>query len=132
MNGALNLRIPYAIKLVRHRWEDNIRMDLTEICIILVTRKAHQSVIPASGQHAEFQLSQIFSEVADTNLHLPKSLAIQSISFPHVLPFFLPNMLCDPTDLIRRKGIPLEAMTGRRAPSSDCLLAEVFWDFPRL
>ena len=46
--------------------------------------------------------------------------------------FSLPDVLCDPTDLIWRKGIPFEAMTGRSAPSSDGLLAEVFWGFPRL
>ena len=44
----------------------------------------------------------------------------------------LPDVLCDPTDLIWRKGTPFEAMTGRTAPSSDGLLAEVFWGFPRL
>ena len=38
-------------------------------------------------------------------------------------------MLCDPTDLIWRKGTPFEAMTGPTAPSSDGLLAEVFWGF---
>ena len=43
----------------------------------------------------------------------------------------LPDVLCDPTDLIWRKGTPLEAMTGRTAPS-DSLLAEVFWGSPRL
>ena len=44
----------------------------------------------------------------------------------------LPDVLCDPTDLIWRKWTPFEAMTGRTAPSSDGLLAEVFWGFPRL
>ena len=33
-------------------------------------------------------------------------------------PFSLPGMLCDPTDLIWRKGTPFEAMTGRTAPSN--------------
>ena len=36
------------------------------------------------------------------------------------------------TDLIWRKVTPFKAMTGRTAPSSDGLLAEVFWGFPRL
>ena len=36
-------------------------------------------------------------------------------SFPS---FSLPNVLCDPTDLIWRKGTPFEAMIGRTAPSS--------------
>ena len=47
-------------------------------------------------------------------------------------PFYLPDVLCDPTDLIWRKGTPFEAMTGRTAPTSDGLLAEVFWGFPQL
>ena len=38
-------------------------------------------------------------------------------------------VLCDPTDLIWRKGTLFEAMTGRTAPSSDGLLSEVFRDF---
>ena len=42
------------------------------------------------------------------------------------------DVLCDRTDLIWRKGTPFEAMTGRTAPSSDGLLAEVFWGFPQL
>ena len=33
--------------------------------------------------------------------------------------FSLPDVLCNPTDLIWRKGTPFEAMTGRTAPSSD-------------
>ena len=50
-----------------------------------------------------------------------------------MFPFFsLPDVLCDPTDLIWRKGTPFEAMTGHTAPSSDGLLAEVFWGFPEL
>ena len=44
----------------------------------------------------------------------------------------LADVLFDPTDLIWRKGAPLEAMTGRTAPSSDGVLAEVFWGFPQL
>ena len=46
--------------------------------------------------------------------------------------FSLPNVLCDPTNLIWRKGTPFEAMTGCTVPSSDGLLAQVFWGFPRL
>ena len=38
----------------------------------------------------------------------------------------LPDVLCDPTDLILRKGTPSEAMTGRTASSPDGLLARVF------
>ena len=48
-------------------------------------------------------------------------------------PSFSPlDVLCDPTDLIWRKGTPFEAMTGRTVPSSDGLLTEVFWGFPQL
>ena len=43
--------------------------------------------------------------------------------------FSLPDVLCDPTDLIWRKGIPFETMTGRTSPSSDGLLAEVYRGF---
>ena len=46
--------------------------------------------------------------------------------------FSLPDVLCDPTDIIWWKGTLFEAMTGRTAPSADGLLAEVFWGFPRL
>ena len=46
--------------------------------------------------------------------------------------FSLPDLLCDPSDLIWRKRIPSEAMTCRTAPSLDGLLAEVFWGFPQL
>ena len=40
--------------------------------------------------------------------------------------FSLPDVLCDPTDLIWWEKTPFEAMTGRTALSSDGLLAEVF------
>ena len=53
--------------------------------------------------------------------HMPnRSLypLIVLISMPTSFP------LTDPTDLIWRKGISFEAMTGRTAPSSDGLLAE--------
>ena len=35
-------------------------------------------------------------------------------------------------EALDRAMTPSEAMTGRTAPSSDGLLAEVFWGFPRL
>ena len=50
-------------------------------------------------------------------------LLIQSSLFPS---FSHPDVLCDPTDLIWSKGTPFEAITGRTAPWSDCLLAEIF------
>ena len=46
--------------------------------------------------------------------------------------FSLPDVLCDPNDLISRIGAPFEAMAACTAPSSDGLLAEVFWGFPQL
>ena len=51
----------------------------------------------------------------------------KSILHPFLLSFLpLPDVLCDPTYLIWRHGTPFEAMTGRTAPSSDGLLAQVF------
>ena len=45
----------------------------------------------------------------------------------YLSPYFsLSDVLCDPTDPICRKETPFEPMTGRTAPSSDGLLAEVF------
>ena len=55
-----------------------------------------------------------------------------TLTLAPILSFSLPDVLCDPTDLIWRKGTPFEAMAGLTAPSSDGLLAEVFWAFPRL
>ena len=50
----------------------------------------------------------------------------RSYSFLSLFPSFsLPAVLCDPTDLIWRKGTPFKAMTGCTASLSDCLLAEV-------
>ena len=46
--------------------------------------------------------------------------------------FSLPDVLCDLTDLTGRKGTPFEEMTGRTSPSSEGLLAAVFWGFPQL
>ena len=44
----------------------------------------------------------------------------------------LPDVLRGFTELIWREGILVEAMTGRTAPSADCLLAEGLWGFPQL
>ena len=38
---------------------------------------------------------------------------------------FLPDVMCDPTELIWRQGTPFEVMTGRTA-FIDCLQAEIF------
>ena len=43
----------------------------------------------------------------------------------------LPDVLCDPTDVIWRQGTPFEAMTGRTA-FIDGHLAEVLQRFPQL
>ena len=50
----------------------------------------------------------------------------QAFIMVHFFFFSLPDVPCDPTDLIWRKRTPFEAMTGRTAPSLDGLLAEVF------
>ena len=48
------------------------------------------------------------------------------MNWPHPsFPPFLPDVLCDPTDLILREGILFEVMTGRTA-YNDGLLAEAF------
>ena len=54
-----------------------------------------------------------------------KSIPVLSL-FPS---FSLPGVLCEPTDLILRKGTPFETMTGCTAPSSDSLLAGVFFSY---
>ena len=40
--------------------------------------------------------------------------------------FSLPDVMCNLTDLIWRKGTSFEAMTGHTVPSSDGLLTEIF------
>ena len=62
---------------------------------------------------------------------------IRTALWPYPILSFFPSfsfsdVLCDPIDLIWRKGTPIEAMTGRTAPSSHGLLAEVLWGLPRL
>ena len=44
-------------------------------------------------------------------------------------PSFLPDVLCDPTDLIWKEGTPFEAMTDHSV-FIDCVLAEDFRGFP--
>ena len=56
-----------------------------------------------------------------------ETILVSILSFFH--PFSLSDVLCNPTDLIWRKGTLFEAMTGRTA-RSDGFLAEVFWGFP--
>ena len=45
--------------------------------------------------------------------------------------FFIPDLMCDSTDLIFKKGTPFEAMAGRTV-FIDGLLVEVFRGFPQL
>ena len=52
-------------------------------------------------------------------------------TLPFLVSFFLPDVLCDPTYLIWRKGTPFEAMTVRTALSSEVLIAEIFRGFPQ-
>ena len=75
--------------------------------------------------------------INNLNYNLALFLISIHVKMPYpILSFFpsfsLPDMLCDPTDLIWRKETPFEAMIGRTAPASDGLLAEVFWSFPQL
>ena len=62
------------------------------------------------------------------NVQTFRNVALIDLTFP-ILSFFLPDVLCDPTDLIWRQETPFEAMTGRTASSSDSFLAEAFWGF---
>ena len=80
-----------------------------------------------------------FNEIMNSNICIRQnfiSLIISSLLQTHtdvrIFKFEIYNKSISPTDLIWRKGTPFEAMIGRTAPSSDGLLAEVFWGFPRL
>ena len=53
-------------------------------------------------------------------------IAIHISLFPS---FSLPDLLCDPTELIWRKGTPFEAMIRRTTSSSGGLLVEVIRGF---
>ena len=69
----------------------------------------------------------------DYFVFLSTVMETEGVTIPSRIPSSsLSDMLCDPTDLIWRKGTPFEAMTGRTAPSSDGVLAEVFWGFTQL
>ena len=61
------------------------------------------------ARHTGDLLREVACPVFDPYLFLPSFL-------PSI---FLSDVLCDPTDLIGRKGTPFETMTGRTAPSSD-------------
>ena len=76
-------------------------------------------VKPASNQENQSLTFYLFIEY-----FIYKFFLCLSSSF-----FLLPS--CDPNDLIWRKGAPFEAINGRKASSSDGLLAEVFRGFPQ-
>ena len=66
------------------------------------------------------------SKQINSNIVLPTTPPDLSF-FPSIS---LLDVLCDPTNLIWWKGTPFEVITGRTAPSSDGLLAEVLWGNP--
>ena len=76
--------------------------------------------------------TSIFSLNGLKNDGILRKMERKYLDNPFLLSFSLPDVLWDNTDLIWRKGTPFEAMTCRTAPSSDGLLAEVFWGFPQL
>ena len=61
------------------------------------------------------------------------SMLHPNVMFSHPILSLFPSFSFpdDPTDLWR-KGTPFEAMTGHTTPSSESILAEVFWGFPQL
>ena len=92
------------------------------------------------GIHKDFLITPVLmliNRVPQGDTHLFKIDSNIHSSHPYLslcpsISISLADELWDPTDLIRRKGTPFEAMTGCTAPSSDALLAEVFWGFPQL
>jgi hypothetical protein len=58
------------------------------------------------------------------------SVRLEDSNFP-IPSFSLPDVLCDPTDLIWREGTPFEAMLGSTA-FIDGLLVEIFRGFPHV
>ena len=73
--------------------------------------------------------------LANGNITLSILQCVANLTEIFNIPFFpsfsVPDVLCENTELIWREGTPFEAMTGRRAPSSHGLLAEVFCGFPQ-
>ena len=98
-------------------------------------RNTFQAYQPAATRIQDI-IQQIYSNV-DFLIDLDSVMVLLHLThtppiFSLIPSFSLPDVLCDATDLIWRKGTPFEAMTVRTAPSSDGLLAEVFWGFPQL
>ena len=84
--------------------------------------------IPMGAEMRVLYVTQTYLDYRTRSLTRLQPCPVLSL-FPS---FSLPDVLCDPTDLIWRKGTPFEAMTGRTVTSSDGLLAEDFWGFPWL
>ena len=70
---------------------------------------------------------EVVEDVKTHKVIEPTTTSVLSL-FPS---FSFPDVLCDPTDLILRKGTPFEVMTVRTA-FIDGLLAEVFRSFLQL
>ena len=106
------------------------------LCLLYI----YQEQQPIEGQGC-----QLIADLSSLTFHLPTERGERSFDqfkgdvwididfregkFAHSSPvlslflsFSLPVGFCDPNDLIWRKGTPFEAITGRKAPSSDGLL----------
>ena len=108
------MRILQAIPL--HRAVTNIQQGIYNF---------HQNKLEEEVKDAKW-LDAIRTTIPQWHMREPRPLLI------FLFPSFLPYVLCVPTNPIWRKGTPFETMIGRTSPSSDSLLAEVFWGFPRL
>ena len=72
-------------------------------------------------------LIRIYPQVEGICLFLQVQLTLPSL----IPTFSLPDVLCDPTNVILKQGTPFEAMTGCTA-FIDCVLAEIFRSFTQL
>ena len=62
------------------------------------------------------KIAQVLTEWQYDSAREKSWSSIHTLNTHTVLSFSLPDALWDPTDLIWRKGIPFEAITGRTAP----------------
>ena len=88
-----------------------------------------KSLIPDNSSKRKFQIriSLLYGPLIK-DCHVSRSRRTQWTPILSLFPSSsLPDALCDPTDLVWRQGSPFVAMTGRTAPSSDGLLAAVFF-----
>ena len=79
-----------------------------------------------------FLLPHPFQTNSSTKEERPAMELVSYPTFSFFPSFSLPDVLCDSTDLIWREGTTFGAITGRTVPSSDGLLAKVFWGFLQL